>query len=95
MILKRDAGSDGLGDEGDVWVQRVCERVHMVGEYNNNSRNFANENKLDEAINALHRNQKSARDLLRAIRHITSCCRLLTSFAALPHLNFRLDIRRC
>lgn len=41
-------------------MQRVCERVQMVGEYNNNSRNFANENKLDEAVNALHRSQKSA-----------------------------------
>ena len=54
MILKRDAGSDGLGDEGDVWVQMVCDRVHMVGEYNNNSRNFAKENKLDETVNTFH-----------------------------------------
>ena len=77
-------------------MQRVCERVHMVGEYNNSSRNFANENKLDEAINALHRRQKSARDLLGAIRHNTSCCRLLTNFTALPHLDIlRSDIRRC
>lgn len=54
MILKRDAGSDGLGDEGAVCVQRVCDRVQMVGEYNNNSRNFAKENKLEEMVNALH-----------------------------------------
>jgi hypothetical protein len=60
MRLKRDAGRDELGDEGDVCVQRVCDRVQMVGEYNNNSRNFAKENKLDETVNALNRGQKSA-----------------------------------
>ena len=50
MMLNRDAGSDVLGVEGEVCVQRVCERVHMAGEYNNNSRNFANENKLDKVV---------------------------------------------
>lgn len=49
-MLNRDAGSDVLGDEGDVCVQSGGERVQMVDEYNNNSRNFANENKLGKAI---------------------------------------------
>jgi hypothetical protein len=49
-MFTREAGSDGgdvlLGDEGDVCAQSGREKVHMVDEYNNNSRNFANENKL-------------------------------------------------
>jgi hypothetical protein len=71
MRLKRDAGSDELDDEGDVCVQRVCDRVQMVGEYNNDSRNFAKENKLDETVNVLHRGQEC--NSLGAIGHITSC----------------------
>jgi hypothetical protein len=50
MMLSRDAGSDVLGDEGEVCGQSVCERVQMVDEYNNNSRNFANENKLGKVV---------------------------------------------
>ena len=46
MMLNRDDGSDVLDEEGDVCAQSGCERVYIVGEYNNNSRNFANENKL-------------------------------------------------
>ena len=50
-MLNRDAGSDALGDdEEDVCVQSVWERVQMAGEYNNNSRNFANENKLGKKM---------------------------------------------
>jgi hypothetical protein len=53
MMLNRDAGNDEvLGVEEDVCAQRVCERVHMAGEYNNNSRNFANENKLGKVVSS-------------------------------------------
>jgi hypothetical protein len=48
MMLNLDAGS-GVLDDGDVCVQSVRERVQMVDEYSNNSRNFANENKLNKA----------------------------------------------
>lgn len=92
MILKRDAGSDGLGDEGAVCVQRVCDRVQMVGEYNNNSRNFAKENKLEESTHFIRAKECNS---LGAIGHITSCRRLLTNLTTLPHLNFlRFGIRR-
>src|SRR5712671_3559963 len=50
MMLNRDAGSDDLGDEEEVCAQSVCERVQIAGEYNNNSRNFANENKLGKVV---------------------------------------------
>jgi hypothetical protein len=47
MMLNRDAGSGVLGDDGEVCVQSVGERAQIVDEYNNDSRNFANENKLE------------------------------------------------
>ena len=100
MMLNLDAGSGVLDDGGDVCVQSVRERVQMVDEYSNNSRNFANENKLNKAgRQADHRDAwasvKKGDDLLGAIRHLTSWRRLSTDLTALPHLGFlRMAIRR-
>jgi len=61
-MLNREAGSDGddvLGGEGDICAQSGWERVHMVDEYNNNSRNFANENKLGKERSAIVRPRSS------------------------------------
>jgi hypothetical protein len=69
-------------------VQSVRERVQIVDEYNNNSRNFAKENKLNKGGHRDTSQRSKRSDLLGAIGHFTSCRRLSTDLTALPHLDF-------